>query len=369
MSMERFPKVLILSAGYGDGHHAAARGLVEAFQGKAETRMVDLCAEAMPKTFKYTRMGYLWVISRMPGIWKMMYDASDRIDMSEKPIKGLGPVEDLLETILDDWKPDLIISTYMLYPYMLDQLSVKRGYCIPYITVVTDSIVINKSWTCSQSPLWAVADQWTKQVMIDKGVPAERIAVTGFPVPPYLAKLRQENPKQWKDGEDFEVLYFAQRSPQLAKQEIIQILEAHPNVKVTCILGRKFRNIYPSILALKKQYQGRLIIRGWTRQVPKYLAKAHLVVGKAGGATTHEVLAVGRPLLVNFLLPGQEEGNLQLLEHFGGGLHVPTPEQLGHTISDLLKENGKAWKKMYQAILNANMTGGGEKIVDLALKH
>ena len=46
------------------------------------------------------------------------------------------------------------------------------------------------------------------------------------------------------------------------------------------------------------------------------------------GATVHEVLASARPMLVNFLLPGQEEGNARLLEKLGGGRHVPDARAL-----------------------------------------
>lgn len=95
------------------------------------------------------------------------------------------------------------------------------------------------------------------------------------------------------------------------------MLEADPAVYVTCILGRKFRRIYPHIRDLRAKYGKRLTVRGWTRRVPSYLTVNHVVVGKAGGATVHEVLAAARPMLVNFLLPGQEEGNARLLETLG----------------------------------------------------
>ena len=147
-SMEhgRLPRILIITAGYGEGHNSAARGVQEAVKGRAETRLVDLCAEAMPAMFRMTRAGYLWVISRMPGLWKLMYDVSDRRNMAEKPVKGLGPVEGLLERLLLEWKPDAVVCTYMVYPYMLDSIAARTGRAVPYITVVTDSFVINKSW-------------------------------------------------------------------------------------------------------------------------------------------------------------------------------------------------------------------------------
>ena len=92
--------------------------------------------------------------------------------------------------------------------------------------------------------------------------------------------------------------------------------------------GRRFRRIYPPIRDLRARYGHRLAVRGWTRRVPSYLAASHVVVGKAGGATVHEVLASARPMLVNFLLPGQEEGNARLLEKLGGGRHVPEARAL-----------------------------------------
>lgn len=54
MEHGRLPRMLIITAGYGEGHNSAARGVEEAMRGRAETRLVDLCAEAMPATFRMT---------------------------------------------------------------------------------------------------------------------------------------------------------------------------------------------------------------------------------------------------------------------------------------------------------------------------
>ena len=83
-------------------------------------------------------------------------------------------------------------------------------------------------------------------------------------------------------GEPFRVLYFAQRSFRHAREELEAMLEADPAVYVTCILGRKFRRIYPHIRDLRAKYGKRLTVRGWTRCVPSYLTVNHVVVGKAG---------------------------------------------------------------------------------------
>lgn len=369
MAQEQLPRVLITTAGYGEGHNSAAKGLAQALDGKAETLVVDLFAEAMPSTFKVTRSGYLWIISRMPALWKLMYDVSDRRNIAEKPIAGLGPVESLLEKTLETWKPDFVVSTYMVYPYMLDTIFQRRPELqIPYITVVTDSIVINKTWICSNSPLWTVTDNWTRDIMIEKGVPADRICVTKFPVNPKLHEIRQI-PISWSENDPFRVLYFAQRSAQFAHSELTAMLEADERIYITCILGKRFKSIYPKIKELRTKFGRRLIIRGWTKQVPMYLATHHVVVGKAGGATVHEVLSAARPMLVNFLLPGQEEGNTQLLEKLGAGRYVATASALAENLTKMMADNGAEWKSMYDNLLKANMTNGARCVADLVLNR
>lgn len=368
MDKGRLPRILIVTAGYGEGHNSAARGVRDALAGRAEVRVTDLFAEAMPRMFRLTRAAYLWIISRMPRLWKLMYEVSDKRNLAEKPVKGLAPVERLLERLLREWKPDAVVCTYMVYPYMLDSLATRTGSAVPYLTVVTDSCVINKSWLCSESPLWAVTDSWTREIMVEKGLPPDRLYVTGFPVNPGLGALAREHSVTWKEGDPFRVLYFAQRSARFARAELEAMLEASPSIRVTCILGRRFRRIYPRIRDLRARYGRRLAVRGWTRRVPFHLAASHVVVGKAGGATVHEALAAARPMLVNFLLPGQEEGNARLLEKLGGGCHVPDSGALASALRGMTADGGARWRSMHENLLKAQMTGGSGVIADLVLK-
>ena len=104
MEKRRLPRILIVTAGYGEGHNSAARGVRDALAGRAEVRVTDLCAEAMPRMFRLTRAAYLWIISRLPRLWKLMYEVSDKRNLAEKPVKGLAPVERFLERLLRDWK-------------------------------------------------------------------------------------------------------------------------------------------------------------------------------------------------------------------------------------------------------------------------
>lgn len=82
----------------------------------------------------------------------------------------------------------------------------------------------------------------------------------------------------------------------------------------------------------------------------------------------HEALAAARPMLVNFLLPGQEEGNARLLEKLGGGCHVPDSGALASALQGMTADGGARWKSMHENLLKAQMTGGSGVIADLVLK-
>lgn len=44
MQKGRLPRILIVTAGYGEGHNSAARGVRDALAGRAEVLVTDLCA-------------------------------------------------------------------------------------------------------------------------------------------------------------------------------------------------------------------------------------------------------------------------------------------------------------------------------------
>jgi processive 1,2-diacylglycerol beta-glucosyltransferase len=74
----------------------------------------------------------------------------------------------------------------------------------------------------------------------------------------------------------------------------------------------------------------RTTILGWTDEVPRLLMTHHVVISKAGGATTQEAIAARCPMLVNQVVPGQEEGNYELLRRRHGtrSSKRPTPLSL-----------------------------------------
>ena len=99
------------------------------------------------------------------------------------------------------------------------------------------------------------------------------------------------------------VLYIVNSGVQHAAETARRLLR-ETNWEITCAVGRKE--------ALRRELEGRAmerrapsLILGWTPEIPRLLMTHHVVISKAGGATTQEALAARCPMIVNQIVPGQ----------------------------------------------------------------
>jgi processive 1,2-diacylglycerol beta-glucosyltransferase len=91
-------------------------------------------------------------------------------------------------------------------------------------------------------------------------------------------------------------------------------------------------------------------------------------VGTAGGATVHEAIAARCPMLIHHLVPGQEEGNLRLLELIGGGALASKPEDLQHRVTVMLAHDAAAWRGMKNALAAHGKNSGAIAAAKLILE-
>ena len=84
---------------------------------------------------------------------------------------------------------------------------------------------------------------------------------------------------------------------------------------------------------------------GWTREVPELLAGHHLLISKAGGATTQETIAAGCPMVISQVAPGQEEGNAQLLVQNNAGRLGLDPGQIARAVEEAFADGAKVYRQ------------------------
>lgn len=351
------PRLLILTAAFGEGHNSAARNLALALtEAGVEARVCDPCMVATPFSTRLLSRLYRFATDYLPRVWEKIYYSIDRIDFNRQGLATTRKPQAWLAQLIAEFQPTAIVSTYPLYPYLLDRIFKQTGHRLPVFTVVTDSMEINSAWLRAPSDFWLVTDPATRDSMIRSKLPAERIIDTGFPVNPVFSRL---TPLAATDPcSPCRVLFFPTSRRRALVAMGTAILNASPATHLTVVLGKNVRPLYRAARTLTQAFPGRVRLRGWTRRVPALLNQHHLVVGKAGGATVHEAIAAQCPMLIHHLVPGQEEGNLALLNAIGGGSLAASPTALAAKLTAMLAHQAADWHAMKHALARHHRNAG-----------
>jgi processive 1,2-diacylglycerol beta-glucosyltransferase len=344
--------VLILTAGFGEGHNAAARALAAACdeaRGKGTARIVDVFAEASPRWNALLRKSYLTLINRLPSVWSMAYGWLDRSPSTPRLLQFLKGEQRVLARILAEETPTVVCSTYPVYGFMFEA-GARRGVVVPpHAVVVTDSISINSLWWRGRCDQWFLPNRDSAEVLKQAGVPPDRLQVLGFPVNPVFADTRDVPLRpDLQVGARPRVLYIINSRTRHALETARSLLR-HSDWEVTCAVGRnEALQAELSTLALRRSAPTRIL--GWTDEIPRLLRSHHVLISKAGGATTQEALAAGCPMIVNEIVPGQEEGNYELLRRHGIGAFAGTPERVLAELARAFAGGGGVWWQWRRAV-------------------
>ena len=369
--MADHPSVLILTAGFGDGHNSAARSIAEAINqesgGQARVLVVDLFEDAAPVTGAFYKGCYRQMINHMPGLWAWLFEWSKREDFRKQWWDRFVGVRQALIQRLAAFQPQVVVVTYPVYPYFLETL--RDDEVTPPQAVymaVTDSITIHPIWLKGQVDRLYVTDEFSRQVArrgLSHPIPVE---VSGFPVAPCFTTFPDRAPAA--DPDRLRVLYFATTTKSHVKRTLRGLLENLPaGTEMTIVMGRHEARLRPEVEQLKQAIPAVCVTSvGWTREVPKLLMEHDVVISKAGGATVHECFAAGVPVVVNYIIPGQEEGNAELLERLGCGCRSLVPEETGSLLAALVADGRLA--AMRQAMARNRRPDGALRIAHDVLK-
>lgn len=346
-------RVPVLTAGFGEGHNAAARAVVEALHrlgGGVEAPLHDLFAEAYgPERFGRQRRLYLELANRAPLVWAGVYHALDRLPLARAALPFLGPVRRRLAEVLGDDPPPVIVSTYPLYPYLLERAAPRSTV----VTVVTDSLAVNRVWHGARSDWWVAPNAPTAAVLVRQGAPADRVLALGFPVD---RRLRAPAPEP---GPRPRVLLMLNPG----RRDAVELARAVAacDVDLTVTVGRDadFRSAVEAAVGPLAR------VLGWTDRLPEQMLAHDLILTKAGGATTHEAIAAHIPLVLTQVIPGQEAGNARLVVEGGGGTLALDPAAAAAAVRAAFADDRRLWRSWKSSLAALGDPLGADRVADL----
>lgn len=364
-------RILILTASFGDGHNAAAHSLREAVEhttDDAKVEVLDLFESSYGALNTFAKQAYLGIVRYAPVLWSGVFQMFDSPALFRQQMKGMGKLRERLAAVLHDTEPDCVVSTYPVYAHLIDEIykdHAERPF--RFITVVTDSISVCSAWFRAPSDLFIAANKPTAKVIVDGGVERGRVLPLGFPVSPQFA-LEQPAPLgvPAKDHRR-KLLFIINTGKTKAGRSIDELLE-FKDLDLTITVGRDAQ-LKAKLAARTREHGDRVKILGWTNQMPKLLMSHHLVVGKAGGAMVQEAMAAKCPMIVNQVIPGQEEGNAKLIEELGVGAVAGRRKEVAGLVDEAFAHKAKQWQEWRANLEEVSRPDAALRIAELILNE
>src|SRR5262252_4347321 len=258
-------KILILTAGFGEGHNSAARGvrdgLARIASDQTEVELRDLFAEAYGRVNDLVRRSYLALVNSAPRAWGVVYRWLDRKTDYDTEFRRLSRLKAQFAPVVDGFQPDIVVCSFPAYANVLQEILGPEKHC-KCVVVVTDSITINASWYRSPADYFLVANEQSASVLRAVGVEPEKIKVFGFPVSPRFADFTNDRQLPSNNSKP-RVLYMIHAATRGAP-ELVRLL-ARLDVNLTVTIGHADK-LRPAIEAAA---EGRPVnIVGWTDELP-----------------------------------------------------------------------------------------------------
>ncbi|MFV1958396.1 MAG: glycosyltransferase [Planctomycetota bacterium] len=363
-----FARVLVVSSSAGHGHVMAAHAISDALRRRHPTIDVSQ-VDALRKMGRWYgltyRWGYLAMADRAPIAWRALYAATDRKKSWGGHLLTRLAGRALLDACLR-WRPHVVLSTHFLGPEVLAR-AVRKGKLDTRLELVVTDHDVHRMWYWPEVTRYYVASDLVRaRLNLRYGVPDPNILVTGIPVRrPFTARqdLAVIRAKLGLDPARPVVLFMSGGfSSGPMRQAILGLWMERRDVQVIAVCGRNVR-LRRAIERLPRPGGAVLHATGFITEPWEMIAVSDLVVTKAGGITTAECLAIGRPLVLSAWIPGQEERNADALVEAGAAVKAPTPEEIRWRIAGLLADRAKL-RAMTRAARTFGRPGAANAIAD-----
>jgi processive 1,2-diacylglycerol beta-glucosyltransferase len=343
-------KILIFTAGFGEGHNTAARSLRAALEqtapGEVDARVIDLFDECYGRLNGFVRKAYIGMINRAPWAWEKIYRWLDSSPALNSNLGLLSKMQRRLAEIIEREKPHAVVSTYPVYNYLIDNIYAKGApRTFLQITIVTDSITVNSVWYRCGSDFFIVPNEDTATVLRGK-IDAAKIKVLGFPVTPRFSTEAMQRPAPTEGNR--RILYMINSGKKEAPNLVRRLLEL-PEIQLTVTVGRD-ADLQTTLEKVAADSGRTVEFHGWTDKLPNLVMSHHLLISKAGGATVQETIAAKTPMLIMQVVPGQEEGNAQLLLSHECGALTESTDAIVKSVRDAFADDAKLWRQWAQNI-------------------
>lgn len=338
-------QVLVLSASIGAGHVRAAEALCASatlHDYGASVTHLDTMAFVSPWFKKLYADAYLFLVNHCPAVWGHIYRRTNQSRRNGIFNRLRSVIERMSASRLTKEigmrKPDAIICTHFFPAELLARLRRQGKITCPVWVQVTD-FDLHSSWVHHGLSGYFVANHEMAFLLQQQGLPMHAIHVTGIPVMPGFGQAhdRRECSAELGLSPDRITVLLSGGGEGIGRLEDVaaRLLLSDRNLQLVVLAGRNGA-LLGKLQLLARDFPGRLVPLGFTRQVERVMACCDFAVTKPGGLTSSECLVMGLPMVLSSAIPGQEERNADFLLEQGVALKAPDARSLEYRVKELI---------------------------------
>lgn len=352
-------KVLILTAEFGKGHMSVAEHLKTALEatGKAEAKIVDF-GQYASGPFTHSHKSYDTATKHLPRAWQLFFDLTN----DNKALLRLGNIQMKLSErkamkLFKEERPNIVVIAFGGWVYAASKLAKKANPKTKVISLATDSMIIHRSWVIGDIDAFIVPDTDTAETVTEDGLDPKLVKAIGYPVSPklydgkfdrdmFLNKFGFETSKKT-------ILLIPTLSNKEKTLHLIEQILSKDKFNLAVICGRD-KELYKKLLPHQRDKNFHLV--GWTDAMPSYMLASDIIITKAGGSTIQECIAAHKPVVINQIIPGQEQGNALYVEKNQLGIVALTNPEIINAIKQI-NDHYKAYLKNLKVVANPDAAG------------
>ncbi len=336
-------KVLIFHTSVGLGHKSMAENIgFYLMRAGYEVKLADVLQVQQGKLVAWATHLHQLVNTKTPFIWKWLYMSKLFTDLTlSSRVRVAAHNHQKMKTVIDDFNPDLVITTQTTASAIMEYLKVNSLYNKPWVVAFSD-YHLHRYWLYDHVDHYLCNIPEQKDEMIKLGTTADKITVCGMTVKPRPEVNVSAVKERLGILANNKVVLIGSGSlgtgVSLSRLKSLtqQIIEQAPNTSAVIVCGKN-QQLYETLQKAELPEQVKVV--GFYQPMVELYAIASVFVTKPGGLTTAEALQWHLPLLITHWLPGQEELNITYL--LANNLIIPrptppTPERIANIVAQEL---------------------------------
>ena len=305
--------------------------------GDVVVEVIDFFEEFTPSLNVLVKFAYQQSVQFFPVAYGTFFELSNKMPANpvvhELRMMGMARAS----VFIDAWNPDAVISTFPVAGGVMADIKSERAlFCA---TVITD-FGAHRTWLHPATDLYFVACDEVREDLVVRGIPWERVVVSGIPIRESFAKLvsAEESRRSLGLADRYTVLLMSPGGS-TGDAAALAARMAEAGVQVAAVAGtnERLRKRLDSVA----RHQTLVKVFGYVSEMHSMMNSADVLVGKAGGLTVSEALAMRLPLLIFNPVPGQEVYNVDFLVNYGAGLWCRDEEDVAEKVRFLSSHPGR----------------------------